>query len=152
MEYKINLPEMENADLKLTVPFWGKARIFLNDREIEKDNGVYKIFYGGNEASVTLKANFLDPVPTLLVNDKSLSLVEPIKWYEYVWSALPVILIFQGGFMGALLGITTFRFNTNVFRADKSVFMKYLLTLGLNLLCGIAFFAIVLFIETLRRS
>ena len=54
-------------------------------------------------------------LPQLIVDGQTIHVAEPLKWYVWVWSGLPIMLIFIGGAIGALAGIIGFSINTNIF-------------------------------------
>ncbi|WP_346863763.1 hypothetical protein [uncultured Draconibacterium sp.] len=146
MEYSINLPQIEKDTLKLVVPqFFGKPKLVYNNIEIPKLNNRYAV-NGNNETPYifALKNNFFDPVPKVEVNNQALQIVQAIKWYEYLWMGLPIVLIFQGGLIGALLGFFASRINISIFRNNKKQIIKYLFTLGISLFVICAYLIIVL--------
>ncbi len=151
MEYIINLPEIDKAELKLIVPkIFGKTKLYLNDFQIPKNNNRYSINNGNDKPIlITLKNNYLDPVPKIFVNDNQVHVAKPIKWYEYIWTGLPILLILQGGLLGALMGFIALRLNVSIFRNDKSIFFKYLITLGISLAFVIVFLVIAILLNGL---
>ncbi len=67
-------------------------------------------------------------VPQLVVDGKVIYLAQALKWYQWVWSALPILLVFWGGLMGAVLGIIAFTINTSIFRSSRNEVYKYIFT------------------------
>ncbi|MBN1267896.1 MAG: hypothetical protein JXA25_20560 [Anaerolineales bacterium] len=67
-------------------------------------------------------------LPKLVVDGEVIEIVEPLKWYELVWCALPVALITIGGALGALVGVIVFTLNARLFRSDLNPVIRYLLT------------------------
>jgi hypothetical protein len=67
----------------------------------------------------------VDPIPTLSINDQLVGLAEPLQWYEYGWSGLPMLLVFVGGALGGLVGGYATVVNGRIFRSDRSVTAKY---------------------------
>jgi len=153
MEYPINLTELNDNKLKLVVPeFFGKTKIMYNDFEVEKINKRYSINnHSDKPILITLKNNYFDPVPKVFVNEKQIQLVEPLKWYEYVWMGLPLFLAFQGGLLGALLGFIAIRLNSIIFRKDKNQIIKYMTTLGINLLITLIYLVLVVIITDMIK-
>jgi hypothetical protein len=66
----------------------------------------------------------------------------PLVWYEYMWLAWPVLLIFVGGLVGAICGLVAMNRNAHIFCSDRSVLVKYLLT-GLISCVAILVFVVV---------
>lgn len=154
MEYTINLPDLENGQLKLvTSNFFGKPKIFLNDFEIKKQNDRYSVNGdSGKPILITLKNNFLDPIPKVFANNNQIHIAKEIRWYEYIWTGLPILMVLQGGLLGALLGLISLRLNLNIFRGDRKIISKYLLTLGISLIFVIAYFTIATFVNVLIEN
>jgi len=151
MEYPINLPNLKYDQLKLVTPrIYGKPKIYLNDNEIEKRNNRYLI--NTNEEKpilITLKNNYLDPIPKVFINDHQIHVAKAIKWYEYIWTGLPILMVFQGGLLGALFGLISLRINLNIFRSDKNTLVKYLLTLVVSVIFVLIFLIIAAVLNTL---
>jgi hypothetical protein len=72
-----------------------------------------------------MKYNLVDPIPTLSINDQLVKLAEPLQWYEYGWSGLPMLLVFAGGALGGLVGAYATVMNGRIFRSDRSLPAKY---------------------------
>ena len=91
----------------------------------------------GKTLEIELKQKvFLDPIPALSINGVEQLLVPKLLWYEWCWIAVPAILVFTGGGLGALIGITAVYSSTRIFRSDAGASVKY----SLSLLCtGLAF-------------
>ncbi len=64
-------------------------------------------------------------LPALVVGDKTIQLVPPLPWYQWVWSALPILLIVIGGALGAITGIIAASINVKVFRTPLPEALKY---------------------------
>jgi hypothetical protein len=59
-------------------------------------------------------------VPQLIVDDKVIDIVEPLKWYQWVWVGLPILLVFIGGALGGLIGAIGAIINAKVFRTEMN--------------------------------
>ncbi|WP_106543914.1 hypothetical protein [Prolixibacter denitrificans] len=149
MELPINLPELEDNTLKLIVPrVMGKPKVMYNGREVQKQNNRFSISNGsGQPILITLKNNYLDSVPKVFINDQEKQIVKPLKWYEYIWMGLPILMALQGGILGALLGFVAIRLNSIIFRNDKSQVVKYLTTLGVNVLIVTLYLVVVVLLS-----
>jgi len=40
----------------------------------------------------------------VVFDGQTITLVSPLRWYEYAWMSLPLLLVFAGGALGALFG------------------------------------------------
>ena len=75
----------------------------------------------GSEVTLKLKNVFFDPVPQIVANeDQVIKVTEPLKWYQWVWSGLPILLVFAGGAIGALFGIIASSISIRVFRSQMA--------------------------------
>ena len=80
------------------------------------------------------------------------NLVEPLKWYQIVWSGLPILLLFIGGAIGALAGLLGFSASARVFRSNLNGVVKYLVSAGVSLLAVVAYYIMAtLFLMILGR-
>lgn len=70
--------------------------------------------------------------PQLVVGEQTITIVEPLTWYEWLWSSLPVLLVFVGGFLGALAGVIAVSVNTRIFRSSLHVALRYALTAAVS--------------------
>ncbi len=154
MEYPINLPGVENKQVKLvTSNFYGKPKLFLNDFELQKQNDRYSITSdSGSPILITLENNFLDPVPKVFANNNQILVAKKIKWYEYIWTGLPILMVLQGGLLGVLFGLISLRLNLNIFRGNRKIIAKYLLTLGISLIFVIGYLSIAMIFTALVNN
>jgi hypothetical protein len=82
---------------------------------------------GGFKQLVQLKQVFIDPVPQIIVDDEVIQLIQPLSLVQWIWSGLPIILIFMGGAIGGAVGGAAFWVNTRIFRSDMSTTERYIL-------------------------
>lgn len=94
----------------------------------------------GTVAEVRLKHRVLDPVPVVEYDGRRIEVVRPLRWYEYVWMALPILLL-EGGALGALFGISAIHVTSRIFRSERSALVRYALT-GLVSVCAVGGFLI----------
>lgn len=131
MGYPVTLPGFEEQQIVVEpAGLFTGARLLVNGQPAPKGKGRGEMLVrrnDGKDVTFTFRNNFLD-VPALLVDGKPLELVEPLKWYEWVWNGLPVVLVFLGGAIGALIGILAVTFNLKIFRSSQNPLMKYVLT------------------------
>lgn len=83
-------------------------------------------------------------MPKLVVDGEVIEIAKPIKWYEMVWSALPILLVFMGGLFGVLVGFIGFTINAKVFRSELNTLVKFLLTAGISVASGIGYFILAM--------
>jgi hypothetical protein len=87
-------------------------KILLNGVAVTRRKGRYSVMSdSGTEILVKIKYNLVDPIPTLMIDDQPVKLVEPLQWYEYGWSGL------VGGYATVV--------NGRIFRSDRGPTAKY---------------------------
>ena len=89
----------------------------------------------GGEGTARLVASpfVIDPVPRVEIDGRRLDVVRPLRWYELVWVALPILLVFLGGALGALVGGVAAAVNARILRTDQPLGARYLLSAGVTL-------------------
>ena len=68
--------------------------------------------------------------------------MRPLYWYEYGWMALPILLAFAGGGLGALVGLGAAHLNSRIFWSDRAVWLRYVLTALVSLAAVGVFFIV----------
>jgi hypothetical protein len=91
-------------------------------------------------------------VPKLVVGGKVIEIVKPLKWYEMVWSALPILLVFAGGLLGGITGFIGFSANTKVFRSKMNPVVKFMLTAGISVAAVIAYLILGILLYAITGS
>jgi hypothetical protein len=141
MEIPISRSGFEGQKLSVeTAGFFRGARVLHNGNPIQRRKGRYPVRSNrGEEVLIQLKSNFLDPIPKVIFGDETIVLARPLTWYEYIWIGLPILLVFAGGGLGALVGLAATYTSARIFRSDRSVFAKYGLTAVISIVALIAF-------------
>jgi hypothetical protein len=88
-------------------------------------------------------------IPSLVVGDQVIDVIEPLKWYEWAWSGLPILLVFIGGALGALTGFIGFSANTKIFRTDYTSVLKFAVTAGISIIAVIVYFVLAMIFVSL---
>lgn len=91
---------------------------------------------------------FLDPLPQLIVDDRTYQVAEPLKWYQWLWSGIPILLYFSGGALGVLLGSIGLFANARLFRSKLTPLLKYAATSLITFLTVTAFYISVVLLQT----
>lgn len=130
MEYAIDAPDF--AERRVTVRTAGpfSAPKVLVDGTIAEKNGDAWLVPGAEGASipVTLMGRGLDPLPAVQVAGKTLSLAPPLRWFEYLWAALPLALVALGGALGGVFAVLAAYINLYLLRARHGSAARYGLT------------------------
>lgn len=144
MNYPIQLEGFEGQTLEVKAAgLWAGPQLLVNGQPAAKGPKRGQMLLrrnDGSESIATWKQMFLGlDVPGLIVDGKQISVVEPLKWYVWVWSGLPVLLVFIGGALGAVAGIVAFTINTQIFRSARSTAVKFGLTAVVSVLAGVVY-------------
>jgi hypothetical protein len=122
---------------------FGGPKLLLNGAIVKRRKRLYPVTSdSGAEALVQIKYNLVDPVPTLKIGEETIKLVEPLQWYEYAWSGLPILLVFTGGALGGLVGGVAAVANGRLFRSDRGAIAKYGLAGLITVSAAVAFFVL----------
>jgi hypothetical protein len=71
--------------------------------------------------------NCVETIAVIKIGGKSISVAKPLRWFEYAWICLPLLLMFVGGMLGLIAGWGSAIFSTRIFKSDLSAVAKYLL-------------------------
>jgi len=134
MEYPVKIEGFEGHQLAVTsAEMFANPQLLIDGQSasqgqkrgefiLRKNNGA-KV-----NAQVTAAYLGFDPVPQLIIDGKTIQIMEPLKSYQWVWSGIPLFLFFVGGVFGTLCSIIAFAINVRVFRSQRSSPLKYLIT------------------------
>jgi hypothetical protein len=93
----------------------------------------------GRAVTVTWRPQLLD-MPKLVIDGKTIDIVKPLQWYEWAWSAVPLILILTAKAFAGIFGIIAFSINAKIFRSELNIFAKFALTLLVTILASLAYY------------
>jgi hypothetical protein len=143
VEIPIEHPEFVGRKLFLqTASFFKGVKLILDGQEVEGKKSLFVIRgASGKDVELRVKGNHVDPIPNLEIDGVAVALAKPLEWYEYAWIGLPIILAYHGGALGAAIGYAALSWSARIFRSDRSVAAKYLMTGGITLGAAIAFLA-----------
>jgi hypothetical protein len=133
MNYPLVIDGFEGQNLEVkSSGFWAGPQLLVNGQPAPKGPRRGQMLLhrsDGSEAIATWKPAFLGlEAPAVAVDGKVINVIEPLKWYERVWSALPVALVIVGGILGAIIGLVAFVINTKIFRGTLNPVLKFVLT------------------------
>jgi hypothetical protein len=149
MKFKVDVEGFEGQDLEVDYSFWTGTKLFVNGQQAPKGEKRGEFTLSKNDGSMVVgkwKAVFLFgfDVPQLVVGDRVIDVVEPLKWYQWLWSGWMVIFIFIGGALGAVSAVLAFGVNTRIFRSTMNEALKYVLTAGVSLFAVGFYFVLAL--------
>ena len=154
MNYKIEIEGFEGKNIEVQpAGFFSGYKLYLNREPAQKGPKRGQMVLHKNDGTAliaTWKPQVLGlDVPQLLVDGKTITIVDPLTWYEYLWNGLPIFLVFQGGAIGAMVGMVGFSINTKIFRSSRSLFSKYALTAAVSVGTFILYFILAMLILAL---
>jgi hypothetical protein len=156
MKYTANIEGFEGQNIEVKNGFWTGPKLFVNGAPFQiesKQGGLILQRNDGKQVIVNWKPQSLGlDVPKLNVDGKTISLVDPLKWYQWVWVGWPVILIAIGGLLGAIAGMVAFSINTKIFRSKMNNGLKYVVSGVVSILLVIAYYiAAVIITQFIKR-
>jgi hypothetical protein len=146
MRYQVNIPELPGRKIEVELPgVFSSATLLVDGQPATKGpkRGQFTVRgTDGRDSLITLKTS-LDPVPQVLFANRTIRLVEPLAWYQWIWTAIPLVLVFMGGALGGALGGAAMVFNIRILRSGQSPLLRYALTavLSVGALGAYLFFA-----------
>jgi hypothetical protein len=133
MTYKLDVDGFEGQTIEVVPPgILSGARLLVDGQKAEKGDTFGQMQLTRNDGRVV--AAFWVPsfygldIPKINIDGKVIDVATPLKWFEWVWAALPIALIFVGGALGGLAGIVAATVNATIFRSSESPTMKFILS------------------------
>ena len=139
MEYSISIDGFEGKDIKAEYYFWSKPKLFINGEpvySVNKGNEMILQSDDGKQVSASWNSSFINLAPQLIVNDKIITWIKPLKWYELLWCGLPICLA-CAFWTSSITGILGLPINIRIFRTQPNVFMKYFISGVISFLINI---------------
>jgi len=133
----VYLVQIENfLELKIVIPNWykifGNTKFFINNQEVtprklpilgkSKKQFLYEL---DSEKSLYIQnRTWGDPLPELYINEEKVTALGNLNWIQRIIAYAPIILVVQGGALGALCGIPAISLNCKILRLNTSPLMK----------------------------
>jgi hypothetical protein len=131
--YPVTIPGFENQKIEAKVPYiFTGHKLLVNGQPAPVGGNRGEMLLrrdDGREVIATWHLRFLGlDVPNLIVDGQEIQVLEPLKWYEFTWICLPILLVFFGGGIGILCGLAGFILNAHIFRSSITKYLKYVMT------------------------
>ena len=156
MSYAVNIEGFEGQSIGVNVGFWTGAKLLVNGEPAPKGSKRGEMLLQRNDGTQLIakwKPQVLGlDVPQLVADGKLIKLVEPLKWYQLIWGGWPILMIFMGGALGAIVGVIGFLINTRIFRANLNGVVKYLATGIISVLAVVVYFVMAVIFSSLLRG
>jgi Zn-dependent protease len=126
-----------------TASFLAGPKLQLNGVVLKRKGGRYVVASdSGQELTIKVVYNFLDPIPKIGIGEEMIELAKPLQWYEYAWIGVPMLLVFVGGALGGFVGAGSTVVNGRIFRSDRGAVSKYALA-AVTSITGAAIFLVL---------
>ena len=156
MQYYIPAEGFEGRQLIVETAGWFSGpRLLLDGQPASKGPKRGQLLIRRNDGVdviAQLRGIFVDPIPQLTVDGKTIKIAEPLPWYVWLWSGLPLVLLFIGGALGGALGAVAMTINGRVFRSDMPGALKFAITGAISLVTALAFFVLAIIITQVFRG
>lgn len=147
VEATIEAPGLEGRNLSVFSHFWKGPQLYLDGIKqipFKKGRFIGARFYkvesnGGQELVIKMVTKTWDPVPKVYIDGEKYRAFPGLKWYEYVWICIPLLLMYLGGALGGIIGGLATLTNSRYFRSTRATWQKYVLA-GLTSAVSIYFF------------
>lgn len=155
MSYRAAIPGLEGQDVQVQVSFWSGPKLLINGQLAPKGRTRGEMLLqrnDGTQATASWRPQMFGvDVPQLAVDGKVVQVVEPLKWYQWVWIGLPILLVFGGGALGALAGAIGLTISAKIMRQPLNGVVKYALTGLVTVLAGVVYLAAALLFAMLMQ-
>lgn len=119
-------------------------KIFSNGRPVLRTGHDFLIPNdNGDNVGFRLRYRFLDPVPDLIVANRRIILLPPLKPHKHLWICLSLFLVLYGGLLGGVCSVCAIHTNFTIFRSNCSPAIKYSLSGLITVSAVLLYFAAV---------
>jgi len=147
LRYPISLDGFEDQTLEIQPGgLFSGPKVFVNHQPAPRGKAREILLRRNDGTSVVARLKpsvFGLDVPQLVVDGKTIRAVDPLKWYVWVWIALPILLLFVGGALGGIVGALGLTTNARIVRSKMNGLAKFALTAAVSVFVTAAFAAVV---------
>jgi hypothetical protein len=149
MRIAVKHPAFKSRHLSVEqASFFSGPKLLLDGVVVKKEKGAYPVASdSGQPVMIQMRYNLLDPIPTIKVGGAAIELAKPLRWFEYAWIGLPMLLVFTGGALGGFVGGGSTVVNGRIFRSERSTVAKYVLAAVTTVAGAAVFFVIAVAIQ-----
>ncbi len=156
MQYFVPVDGFEENQIEIKpAGYLSNAKLLVNGQEAPKGSkrGEYLLQRNdGVEVKAKFKNMLFDPIPQVVINDEQvIKVVEPLKWYQWLWASLPILLIFMGGALGAFFGIIATNISIRIYRSEMGAIAQYLLIGLISIATGVIVTILAVLVSSLLR-
>jgi hypothetical protein len=140
MDYPLQVEGFEGQTIVVQTPgLISGAKLLVNGQPAPKGKKRGEMALrrtDGREVSAKWASTLVD-LSGVVIDGQKIEFVKPLRWYEYVWCIIPILLIFVGGALGGVVGAIAFFINLRILRSSLNVALRYLLSGGVTVLAVI---------------
>ena len=155
MQHYVHAEGFEGRQLVVeSAGFFSGPRLMLDGQPAPKGPKRGQLLLRRNDGSdviAQLRGVFVDPIPQVTIDGKTIKIVEPLPWYVWIWCGLPLVLLFLGGALGGGLGAVAMTINGRIFRADMHGALKFAITGAISLVATLVFFTLAILLNQAFR-
>ena len=150
--YAILIPGFEDHQVILKPASFSRAKILFDGKVVQKEKDSKNFQVTSNEgfiAKIEMRPSILDPLPKVWVDAEKLDIAPPIKWYQWIWIFVPlVVLLVLGTIVGAVFGIPAVLINIQVFRSRMSPILRYVVSVLITILAVTLYMVTATYLST----
>ncbi len=133
MQYRIYPPRLEDHEVYFRLNAFTAPEIFVDGVKAERGSEANQFILPrekGNDVIARLEPRRygLD-IPYMYIGKEEVFIAEPFTWWQLIWMALPICLVFVGGLLGGFAGTIAFMFNARLLRLDINPYLKILFSI-----------------------
>jgi hypothetical protein len=131
MRYTVNLAGLADRKVEVESSVFRAPRVLVDGQPAPKGPKRAQFLVrgtDGRDSVLELKTKVPDPVPQVLWAGQTIKLEESLKWYQWVWSGVPLLLLFLGGAIGGVVGGVAVTLNVRILRSRMSGTGRYAVT------------------------
>jgi hypothetical protein len=127
MQIPIHHPKFEGMTVELVKKgLFSPPGVVVDGTSLNPKESVHTVkTVDGASVTIEMRGSLIDPLPKLTVDGETYLLAPALRWYEWMWLAMPILLVFAGGAIGGGIGGVAFYGNLLIFRSSKNTFAKY---------------------------
>lgn len=129
MDFHVQHESVADGDLVIRQTLLSGPKLIFRNRPVPREKGCYTVpGRNGRPVTVRIPSPFFFLVPKIEINGQPFLVAQPLKWYEYTWTLLPLVLIVPGGAIGGALGAAAAVINLAVSRGRQPAIVKFSIT------------------------
>lgn len=121
-----------------------KQKLYQDGQLVKRSKGKYRVKTTSGETEELKVVYGLDFVHVVSFRGRKTALEKRLSTLEYIIGGLPVLLIFAGGLLGALVGFMGAVWTYDYFRTEKRTGIQVAVALGIAVVCCLVYLALAI--------